>query len=216
MPEKYEKTAKDVFEAWGWDYHADGMEAEHWPRVREMFDLIEPSTGHYLEIGVGNGYGLAHMATHQFARGKVMGMDLSTSMVERTRERTKSLPNVTVETGDFLRWDFGDARFDTIFSMEVFYYFPDIATGIDKAFSILKPGGALWVAVNFYADNEESADWPDRLGTPMQRWSAAEYVAGFERAGFSSVGQHLVASRLPTNGVHGNAPTLCTYGVRRS
>ncbi len=36
---KYDKTAKDVFELWGRDYHADGMETEHWPRVRQMFDL---------------------------------------------------------------------------------------------------------------------------------------------------------------------------------
>lgn len=213
---KHNKSVRDVFEAWGRDYHADGMEAEHWPRVSQIFDLIRPSAGRYLEVGVGNGYRLAHMATHQFAQGRVMGMDLSASMVERARERTKSLANVAVETGDFLGWDFGDARFDTIFSMEVFYYFPDIAKGIERAFSVLKPGGALWVAVNFYADNEESADWPERLGTPMQRWSATEYVAGFERAGFSSVEQRLVESALPANSVHGNAPTLCTFGFTRS
>jgi hypothetical protein len=51
----HDTTAKDVFEAWGNDYHADGMETEHWPRVREMFNLIEPSNGDYLEVGVGNG-----------------------------------------------------------------------------------------------------------------------------------------------------------------
>jgi predicted TPR repeat methyltransferase len=76
-------------------------------------------------------------------------MDLSASMVERARERTSVLENVAVGTGDFLTWDFGDRRFDAIFSMEVFYYFGDINAGIHKAHSILNPGGTLWVAVNF-------------------------------------------------------------------
>ena len=211
---RYEKTVKDVFEAWGRDDHADGMEIEHWPRVRKIFDLIGPSDGDYLEVGVGNGYGLAHMATHQFAKGRCLGMDLSTSMVRRARERTLALTNVAVECGNFLTWDFGGRLFDAIFSMEVFYYFDDINAGIAKAWSILNPGGALWVAVNFYEENEQSADWPDRLGTPMQRWSARDYVNGFERAGFTAVGQRLIEASLPEGSKHGDAPTLLTFGKR--
>jgi len=213
---KYDKTTKDVFEAWGKDYHADGMETEHWPRVRQVFDLIEPSDGGYLEVGVGNGYGLSCMATHQFANGRCLGMDLSASMVERARERTSALPNVAVETGDFLSWDFGDRRFDAIFSMEVFYYFNDIGSGISKAESILNPGGTLWVAVNYYEENDQSADWPDRLGTSMQRWSTRDYVDGFERAGLTEVEQRMIAAPVPEGSEHGGAPTLLTFGKKSS
>jgi SAM-dependent methyltransferase len=212
---KHDRTAKDVFEDWGRDHHADGMEAEHWPRVREIFDLIQSSGGDYLEIGVGNGYGLAHMATHQFKAGRCLGMDVSTSMVERARARAEGLANVELVAGDFLAWDFGARRFDTIFSMEVFYYLPDMNAGLARAWSLLKPGGRLWVAVNFYAENAESADWPDRLRTPMQRWSAREYVAGFEHAGFTGVEQHLIDAALPAGSVHADAPTLLTVGTRR-
>jgi SAM-dependent methyltransferase len=208
------RTAKEVFEAWGRDHHADGMESEHWPRVREIFDRITPSDDDYLEIGVGNGYGLAHMATRQFRNGRCLGMDLSASMVERARVRTRELANVEVVVGDFLSWDFGDRRFGTIFSMEVFYYFPDVNEGIAKAWSLLVPGGRLLVAVNFYQENARSADWPDRLGTPMQRWSAGEYVEGFRRAGFTSVESCRIATPLPQGSVHGDAPTLLTLGVR--
>ena len=115
---EHDRTAKEIFEAWGGDHHADGMENEHWPRVREMFQLIPPSDGDYLEIGVGNGYGLAHMATHQFRNGRCFGMDLSATMVGRARARTSGLANVELAVGDFLTWDFGGRRFDTIFSME--------------------------------------------------------------------------------------------------
>ena len=210
---KHTQSAKDVFEAWGRDHHADGMESEHWPRVREIFDLVEARDGDYLEIGVGNGYGLAHMATHQFKNGQCLGMDVSSSMVERARARTRDLANVRVEVGDFLAYDFGTRRFDTIFSMEVFYYFPDMRAGIAKAFSTLKPGGKLWVAVNFYEENASSINWPDRLNTPMQRWSAREYVDGFQRAGFTAVESKLIATPLPDGSVHGDAPTLLTVGA---
>jgi len=206
------KSVREVFEAWGRDDHADGMEREHWPRVRQIFELIPPSTASYLEVGVGNGYGLAHMATHQFKDGHCFGLDLSASMVTRARKRTQALTNVAVEVGDFLALDFGERRFDTIFSMEVFYYFHDIHVGLRKAASILDPNGTLWVAVNFYEENEESADWPKRLGTPMQRWSARDYVEGFERAGFLAVEQHMITAPLPKGSTHGDRPTLLTSG----
>lgn len=211
---RYDKTAKDVFEAWGKDYHADGMETEHWPRVRQVFDLIAPSDGNYLEVGVGNGYGLAHMATHQFAKGRCLGIDVSESMVERARDRTRGLANVTVASGDFLEWDFTGMRFDTIFSMEVFYYFDNINAGIDKAWSVLEPGGRLWVAVNFYEENADSANWPELLGTHMQRWSARDYSDGFETAGFVEVEQRMIAAPVPKGSKHGDAPTLLTSGAR--
>ena len=209
-----EKTAGEVFESWGRDYHADGMESEHWPRVRRMFDLIESSDGSYLEVGVGNGYGLAYMATHQFAGGDCLGIDLSISMVRRARRRTDELANVDVEVGDFLTWDFGGRRFDTVFSMEVFYYFADIDAGLRKARSVLESGGRLWVAVNFYAENEQSADWPDLLGTPMQRWSQRDYAAGFERAGFEAIEQRMIEGPVPQDSPHGDAPTLLTFGTK--
>lgn len=211
---QHDKPPKDVFEAWGKDYHADGMEAEHWPRVKRIFERIKASNGNYLEIGVGNGYGLAHMAANQFAQGQCFGLDLSSTMVERARARSEGLANVSVETADFLARDFGEGRFDTIFSMEVFYYFDDIQRGIDKAVSLLNPGGELWVAVNYYHENASSEDWPERLGTAMQRWSAADYVTGFERAGLGSVQQLMIDTPLPEDSPHGDAPTLCTWGRR--
>lgn len=211
---KYRKTAKEVFEAWAKDYHAEGMESAHWPRVRKIFDLIESSGGNYLEVGVGTGYGLAYMATHQFSEGYCLGIDLSVSMVERASEKLGGLTNTDVMVGDFLKKDFGDMRFDIIFSMEVFYYFHDINAGLRRALSLLRPGGSLWVAVNFYAENEQSAGWPEQLGTPMQRWSRREYFEGFERAGFTKVEQRMIEVPLSESTDRNTAPTLLTLGSR--
>jgi SAM-dependent methyltransferase len=211
---QYDKTAKDVFEAWGRDYHAEGMETAHWPRVQQIFDLIEPSSGNYLEVGIGTGYGLAHMATHQFADGYCLGIDLSVSMVAHARKRTSGLKNVDIEVSDFLTWDFDDLRFDAIFSMEVFYYFHDIHAGLHRAWSLLRPRGTLWVAVNFYEENEQSADWPKQLGTSMQRWSTHEYFKGFERAGFMEINQRKIEAPDSDGTDQSTAPTLLTFGTR--
>jgi hypothetical protein len=71
------------------------------------------------------------------------------------------------------------------------------------------------VAVNFYAENTQSADWPDRLGTPMQRWSAADYLTGFEQAGFVAVEQRMITVPVPDVGKQGDdAPTLLTFGTK--
>jgi ubiquinone/menaquinone biosynthesis C-methylase UbiE len=154
------------------------------------------------------------MATHQYRSGHCLGLDLSDSMVQRARARTAALSNVTVETGDFLTWDFGNQRFDAVFSMEVFYYFDDIGAGLHRAWSILNPGGTLWVAVNFYEENRQSADWPDRLGTPMKRWSKRDYFDGFTRAGFEAVKQRLIVAPVPEGSEHGDTPTLLTVGTK--
>ncbi len=188
---EFGRTTREVFDDWARDYHADGMEEHHWPRVRQAFERIAPhEAGRYLEIGVGNGYGLRQMATRQFADGRCWGLDLSPHMVDRALRKTVDLDNVEVVAADFLSWDPGpDLRFDLIFSMEVFYYFRDVQAGIDRAAALLAPGGTLMVLVNHYAEHEASHAWPAQLDTPMTLWSAAQYRAAFERAGLAGVEQ---------------------------
>jgi trans-aconitate methyltransferase len=122
------------------------------------------------------------------------------------------LPNATVEQADFMQWIApAGMDFSLIFSMEVFYYFPSIQKGIEKAFSLLRPGGWLMVMVDFYRENTTSHEWAEQLGVPMQLWSMREYLEGMERAGLTGVSQLLFSdeSRVPSS-----EPTLCTYGVK--
>jgi SAM-dependent methyltransferase len=211
------KSPEEVFDEWGKDHHAGDMEVHHWPRVRQAFDLIPKMKGNYLEIGVGNGYGIGYMGTHQFSEGRCFGLDISTVMVSLARERNRDLPNVHIEHGDFLSWNFSKYEpFSVIFSMEVFYYFPEIGKGIDKAYSLLASGGQLWVAVNYYEENTVSHGWPDLLQTPMQLWSMQDYLDAFVRAGFSEVEQRqFMVSEGQT--IDPDDPlTLCTWGCKES
>lgn len=201
-----------VFDEWAGDHRASGMEKGHWPVVSRAFELVPEMPGNYLEIGVGNGYGLCRMAADRFRNGNCIGIDLAPGMVRLASERAGDLPNVTVEQGDFMEWCPPDGMdFSLIFSMEVFYYFPSIQKGIEKAFSLLRPGGWLMVMVDFYRENRSAHDWPQQLGVPMQLWSMREYQEGMEKAGLTGVTQRLFTdeSRVPSS-----EPTLCTYGIK--
>ena len=209
----YSKTSSEVFDTWAQDHRADSMATSHWPVVRQAFDLIPPTAGDYLEIGCGNGYGLQHMATHQFAQGHCRGLDASLQMAELARQRCRDLPNVHVDHGDFLAWD-GRRDFSLIFSMEVFYYFPDIQAGLDKAYALLKPGGQLWVMVDFYEENHHTHNWPQKLDTPMQRWSMDDYRQGFARAGFEAVEQGQFVDPAHQPSAPDDQGTLCTVGTK--
>ncbi len=207
------RSAREVFDEWGRDARADEMAAAHWTRVRQAIADMPAFEGDYLEIGVGNGACLRHMATGPFAGRRCTGLDISPVMADRARRRTRDLAGVTVENADFLAWTgAGEEGFGLIFSMEVFYYFPSVQAGIEKAFALLRPGGELWVLVDYYLENPASHGWPGEVGTAMQLWSMADYRRGFRRAGFEEVSQ----TRYP--GGAGAAPddagTLCTRGRR--
>ena len=207
------KSTSEVFEEWGSDNRANGMEQGHWPRVQQAFALIPKMSGNYLEIGVGNGYGIRHMATNQFSEGHCWGLDLASSMVALSKKRTENIQNITVEHGNFLEWVCPSSElFSLIFSMEVFYYFPKIQHGIDKAYSLLEPGGQLWVLVNYFKENEISHEWPCLLQTPMQLWSKQDYRDGFVNAGFSGVEQHQFTDSQKKTSSDGS--TLCIFGTR--
>ena len=207
------RTAREVFDDWARDHHADGMERHHWPRVAIAFEEIEPSTGNYLEVGVGNGYGIRRMAEGPFARGRCRGVELSPEMTARARAKTADLDRVTIDRADFLEWSPPEAeRYALIFSMEVFYYFAEIQRGIERAVDLLAPDGLLLVLVNFYEEHRASHGWPRDLDTPMQLWSAANYRDGFEAAGLVDVRQRRLRDGAAEPGDPG---TLATCGRRR-
>ena len=186
------------------------MENGHWPAVQQVFSQLPDSSGNYLEIGVGNGYGISYLAGHQFKEGQCVGLDISPEMAALTRTRTAHLPNVHIESGDFLQWESPDhMAYDIIFSMEVFYYFPSIQAGLNKAVSHLKPGGQLWLMVNYYEEHIESHTWPEELNTTMQLWNRDQYKKGFIQAGLSNVKQSCIKIKS------GDTGTLLTTGIKR-
>ncbi|RKY75471.1 class I SAM-dependent methyltransferase [candidate division KSB1 bacterium] len=204
----FSQKAKDLFNKWAVDYHADGMEKGHINSVKQSFKYIPVSNGNYLEIGFGNGYSIEHIASNQYSNGKCFGLDISENMLEKASQRLGFFPNVHLETGNFITWHPpSGTRFSCIFSMEVFYYFKEIQAGIEKAASLLEPGGRLMVLVNYYAENEVSLSWPDDVDVYMTLWSEKDYKQGFEKAGLINIKQKRLNRQQ-------DAGTLMTMGYK--
>ncbi|MGY1447790.1 class I SAM-dependent methyltransferase [Pseudomonas chlororaphis] len=206
----HELEVEALFDEWAIEDGAVDMAREHWARVEPVLSALEPSTGRYLEIGPGNGYALEYMARSKFASGHCLAVELSQEMARMCATRVSDLDNVEIDVESFLNWRPPAGRhFDLIFSMEVFYYFEDIAAAIEKAASLLAPGGELIVMVDYYEESHESQDWAQELGVKLTRWPQARYLDAFKAAGLQAVTQE-----VKSGGVHEHGLTLCTRGKR--
>lgn len=208
----HELEVEALFDEWATEDGAVDMAREHWARVEPVLSALEPSEGRYLEIGPGNGYALEYIARTKFAKGHACAVELSQEMASMSAARVRDLDNVDIDVESFRSWRApAGVQFDLIFSMEVFYYFEDIAGAIEKAAGLLAPGGELIVMVDYYEESEESRDWSQELGVKLTRWPQSRYLDAFNAAGLQGVKQE-----IKSGGVHEHGLTLCTRGRKPS
>ena len=177
-----------IFDDWAEAGRAEGMEQGHGPTARPAFERLQVDLGtRYLDIGCGNGY-TVRWALAQGAQA--LGIDASAKMIERARAQTEGGGGFEVARFPNHGLDMlGEDTLDAIFSMEVFYYLPDVDAALAEVARLLGPGGRFACVVDFYAENEASHGWPEDLGVPMHLLSAAQWAEAFERAGLPVIEQ---------------------------
>ena len=115
----------------------DGLSAAaEWPSLRAMLPDLQGLA--ILDLGCGFGY-FGQYAAEQGA-AEVVGLDLSEKMLAMARQNCAGLP-VRFERADLETADFGEARYDLVFSSLAVHYiadFDDFAARVRRA---LKPGG---------------------------------------------------------------------------
>ena len=102
-----------------------------------------------LELGFGAGRGVA-LAAEQAYRGSVVGIDLSTTMVQAARRRNRAAVEagrVTLLKGDIEALSFASEQFDKIFSIHTFYFWPEPLRIIQELSRILRPDGMLMLTL---------------------------------------------------------------------
>ena len=116
-----------------------------------------------LEVGVGTGLALPH-----YAAGKtITGIDLSTQMLRKARDRAAALPNVeAVLEMDAQATGFEDGRFDIAAAMFVASVVPDPKALMRELRRIVKPGGYI-VIVNHIAAERGVMGWIERVAAPL-------------------------------------------------
>jgi len=207
------QQVQQLFEAWANAGRAEGMERGHGPAARRAFDILDlPPDGAYLDIGCGNGYSVRWAATKAPA-GEALGMDLSPAMIARAREQSRDFPAARFQQSAFPDDSLPAAHFDRIFSMEVFYYLPDLGGALARVRQILKPGGLFACVVDYYEENAASHRWPEDLGLPLERLSEKGWRAAFLRAGLEMSRQERLKlapgeTKSPWKITHGSLLTL--------
>jgi demethylmenaquinone methyltransferase / 2-methoxy-6-polyprenyl-1,4-benzoquinol methylase len=122
-----------------------GMDAA-WKR--ELVALVGGQPARIADLACGTGdLALALAAAHPTAG--IMGIDAATGMIERARARAGRHPGVTFEVGDLTALALPDASLDAITAGYAFRNVPTLATALQEARRVLRPGGMLYT-LDFY------------------------------------------------------------------
>jgi SAM-dependent methyltransferase len=217
-----------VFDAWARGSRADDMAASHAPVARVALQRLGLARdARFLDIGCGNGYAV-RWAADAAPQGLAVGIDVAPAMIALARRHSARYPNVRFEVASFGTGEpslAALAPFDAIFSMEVFYYLPDLDAALRQTLSLLTPGGRFGCALDYYGENTASHSWPADLGVSMTLLDEAGWRDALARAGFGEVRQERLRQPAATTAVeaavhatpadwkvtHG---TLLTLGVR--
>jgi SAM-dependent methyltransferase len=101
-----------------------------------------------LDVGCGAGVDTLFSAMMTGSSGKVVGLDLTPTMLERAKKnRSKTdLKNVRFEEGSVENLPFANESFDVVTSNGALNLVPDKARAFGEIYRVLKPDGRLMVA----------------------------------------------------------------------
>jgi phosphatidylethanolamine/phosphatidyl-N-methylethanolamine N-methyltransferase len=117
-----------------------------------------------LEVGVGTGINAA-----LYPRDcSVTGVDLSSSMLEKARERVarKGVRNVRLLQMDAANLKFADDAFDIVYAPYVISVVPDPVAVTREMVRVCRPGGRI-VILNHFRSKSRVGAWLERLIAPL-------------------------------------------------
>ena len=120
-----------------------------------------------LDIGCGPG-DLAAMLAKRLPQVRVVGLDLSPSMVELARERHGAEGRLRFEAGDAASLPFEAQSFDLVVSTLSLHHWPDPGAAFGEMRRVLRPGGAAFIydLTLLTLEAERLPDVASRAGLP--------------------------------------------------
>ena len=141
-----------------------------------------------LELGFGAGRGVA-LAAEQAYRGRVVGIDLSSTMVQAARRRNKAAieaGRVTLLMGDVEALPFAGEQFDKIFSIHTFYFWPEPLRIVEELSHILRPAGMLMLTLSTGTTSPSG----HRIDGSLQAILEQRVIPGLQQLGYVSASLH--------------------------
>lgn len=145
-----------------------------------------------LDLGSGGGIDCFLAANKVGETGKVIGVDMTPSMLDRARANKAKLgaENVEFRMGEIEHLPVEDNSVDVIISNCVINLSPDKPQVFREAFRVLKPGGKLAVS-----DIVTDGDLPEVVKQSISAWAGCiagawdvkDYTTAIEEAGFTNV-----------------------------
>lgn len=185
ISQKYTKVAVSPVGHFKYPTGRDGLERLNYPRniiealpdevsasycgVGNPFSLGQINQGEaILDIGCGTGVDTFVAAMLTGPSGSVMGIDLTSEMLERAEEnlRKTNLGNVSFAEASAEDLPFLDASFDVAISNGVFNLVPDKAKALKEVWRVMKPNGRLMMA-----DQVLTTEPPTDAEVLLQSWA---------------------------------------------
>ncbi len=145
-----------------------------------------------LDLGSGAGIDCFLAAQKVGKNGKVIGVDMTPSMVQKANENAKSggYQNVEFRLGEIEKLPVEDHSVDVIISNCVINLVPSKLKAFQEAFRVLKPGGRLMIS-----DIVVQKELPAFIKTSIEAYAGCiagavprnEYLAAITKAGFTKI-----------------------------
>jgi phosphatidylethanolamine/phosphatidyl-N-methylethanolamine N-methyltransferase len=153
-----------VYENIAWAYDVVFGPTLHPGRVNAIRRMGIKAADRVLEVGVGTGINAALYPTDC----SVTGIDLSSSMLEKARERVarKGVRNVRLLQMDAANLKFADDMFDIVYAPYVISVVPDPVAVAREMRRVCRPGGRIVILNHFRSKNRLGA-WLERIISPL-------------------------------------------------
>jgi Methylase involved in ubiquinone/menaquinone biosynthesis len=136
MAELYQRVAKNHYhEAGPWKLMLRTIQDSNIVKSSSSFQVLDLASGH--------GEPSLMIAQTFPSQAKVISTDYSEEMVALAQERSRGVPNMTVQQADMQSLPFGSEEFDIITCSYGFMFPPDKSKAIRETYRCLKPGGML-------------------------------------------------------------------------
>jgi ubiquinone/menaquinone biosynthesis C-methylase UbiE len=150
-------------------------------------ELLNARHERVLDVGCGTGLMSAKLAA---SGRRVVGVDLSSAMIERARHRY--CPGATFRRGDAENLPGMDGEFDAVVNLISFHHYPNPARAAGEFRRVLRPGGRLVLVAfdrnsRYIALTQRTNRWMKTIaGTSWQKTNA-EVTSLLQDAGFTRI-----------------------------